>query len=253
MTQQESSWLEGVISISAALQANNRDVFAIYINRVQKRRHDRRLAALRKTAVAQNIPVEMVDQAFIEARVSGKSHGGVIAEVGSRNFQTLASLIEGKPAPFVVMLDGIEDPFNFGQAVRALYAAGVDGLVIRPRNWLSAANVVTRASAGATEWMPTAVAETVTEAAVFYRQHGLKIACTSRQNAVSIYDEDLSVPLFLLLGGEKRGITRSFLREADLRLEIPYGRDQFNQSLGTAASTAILSFEITRQRLPKQS
>jgi 23S rRNA (guanosine2251-2'-O)-methyltransferase len=136
--------------------------------------------------------------------------------------------------------------------VRTLYAAGVNGLVLRPRNWLSAAAVVTRASAGATEWMPTAVAETAEEAAAFYRQAGLAVACTSQQtDSISIYKADLTTPLFLLLGGEKRGITRSFLAQADLKLEIPYGREQFQQSLGTVAAAAILSFEIRRQRLQK--
>lgn len=246
------TWLEGFLSIEAALQAENREIRAIYIKHDPKRRHERRLAWLQKTAVARNILVERVSADFIEARVSGSSHGGMIAEVGPRQFLPLAAFLEEKAAPLIVMLDGIEDPFNFGQAVRTLYAAGVDGLVLRPRNWLSAAAVVTRASAGATEWMPTAVAETAEAAAAFYRQAGLTVACTSQQaDALSIYEADLSAPLFLLLGGEKRGITRSFLAQADLKLEIPYGREQFSHSLGTVAAAAVLSFEIRRQRFQK--
>ena len=73
------------------------------------------------------------------------------------------------------------------------------------------------------------------------------VACTAVDNSQSIYEADLDIPLFLLIGGEKRGITRSFLEQADLRLQIPYGR-QFNRSLGAAASAAILGFEIMRQR-----
>ena len=119
----------------------------------------------------------------------------------------------------------MEDPFNFGASVRALYAAGADGLVLRPRNWLSAAGTVARASAGASELIPTALAETATEAAAFFRAQGLAVACaTEERGSVSIYDADLTVPLFLLLGGEKRGVTRSFLDQADLKLRIPYGR-----------------------------
>jgi 23S rRNA (guanosine2251-2'-O)-methyltransferase len=145
------------------------------------------------------------------------------------------------------MLDGIEDPFNFGQAIRALYAAGADGLVVRPRNWLSAAGIVARASAGTAELMPTAVAETSLDAATFFRQHGLTIACTSDKGATSLYDADLTGPLFLLIGGERRGITRSFLDQADLKVQIPYGRS-FSFSLGAAAATAVISFEAARQR-----
>ncbi len=249
MTDENTTWLEGNISVAAALAAGKRDIHHIYIRQQRKRRSGRRLKRLWQTAVNANIPIEYVNDDFIADRVSGNTHGGVIAEVGPRQVDSLASLLAGGARPFIVMLDGIEDPFNFGQAVRALYAAGADGLVLRPRNWLSAAGIVTRASAGATEWMPTAVAETAEEAARFFREQGLTIACTSRERAISIYEAPLAKPLFLLLGGEKRGITRSFLDQADLRFEIPYGREQFSQSLGAAAAAAIIGFEVMRQHL----
>jgi len=146
------------------------------------------------------------------------------------------------------MIDGVEDPFNFGASVRALYAAGADGLVLRPRNWLSAAGTVARASAGASELISTALAETAAEAAAFFRAQGLLVACaTEERGSVSLYEADLTAPLFLLLGGEKRGITRSFLDQADLKLRIPYGRPM-PHSLGTASATAVIAFEIMRQR-----
>ena len=154
----------------------------------------------------------------------------------------------GVERPFIVMLDGIEDPFNFGQALRSLYAAGAAGVVVRPRNWFSAAGIVARASAGVSEQMPIAIAETAEYAADTYRQLGLRIAATSNQNAVSLYEADLIEPLFLLLGGEKRGITRSFLAQADLVLQIPYQQPNFQQSLGVVASAAIVAFEVMRQR-----
>ncbi|MCP4359881.1 MAG: RNA methyltransferase [Chloroflexi bacterium] len=242
------AWLEGLLSIEAAVAAQNRDIEGIFIRRTQKRKYDRRLARLQQTAVKASIAVDWVDDAFIEARVSGQSHGGVIAAVGPRYFVGLDDLVRGTVRPFIVMLDGVEDPFNFGQAVRALYAAGVTGIVLRPRNWLSAAGTVARASAGATELMPFAVADTAVEAADHLRQRELTIACTSRQKAISIYDADLTGPLFMLLGGEKRGITRSFMDQADIRLQIPYQRSQFSPSLGVTASAAILGFEVMRQR-----
>lgn len=248
LAEEQTTWLEGIISVTAALQAGNRPVEHIYLYRAPKRRHERALARLVQAAQAAQVPVSEVDEPFITARAGGSSHGGVLAAVGPRRLVPLADLAPGKPRPFLVMLDGIEDPFNFGQAVRTLYAAGVDGLVLRPRNWLSAAGIVTRASAGATELMPTAVAETAEAAASFFRERGLAIACTSHRQALSLYEADLTGPLFLLLGGEKRGITRSFWQQADLRLAIPYGRETFSQSLGAAAAAAILGFEVMRQR-----
>ena len=240
----ELAVLEGFVSVRAALKARSRPIHAIMVRRDK---WDRGIAWLEHAARDAGIPVERAEAAAIDAIAQGTTHGGVIARVGMRQFVPLGDLGADAGVPFVAMLDGVEDPFNFGQAVRALYAAGAHGLVVRPRNWLSAAGTVARASAGASEWMPTAVAETALDAAAHFRARGLTIACTAQQGAVSIYEADLSGPLFLVIGGERRGITRSFLDQADLLLEIPYGQ-AFDQSLGTTVATAVLAFEIMRQR-----
>ncbi len=112
---------------------------------------------------------------------------------------------------------------------------------------MTAGGIVARASAGASERLPTAVAESAEQAAQIFRARGLRIALAAEQRSISLYEADLSRPLFLLIGGEKRGITRSFADHADLRLRIPYGRP-FAQSLGTAAAAAVFAFEIMRQR-----
>jgi 23S rRNA (guanosine2251-2'-O)-methyltransferase len=240
----EQAFLEGVISIEAAIRARSRP-----IHRIQMRtgEHNREAARLMRLAQAERIPIERVSDDEIEQHAGGKTHGGVIAFVGERRFVALDDLIAGQPDPLIVMLDGVEDPFNFGQAVRAFYAAGAAGLVVRPRNWMSAAGVVARSSAGASELMPTAVAETTQDAAEFLRGRGLKIAVADKERAVSIYDAELRGGLFVVIGGEKRGITRSFADAADVRLSIPYGR-RFDQSLGTTAASAVIAFEIMRQR-----
>ena len=241
----EQAVLEGIISIEAALRAHSRPIHRILIRRGE---HDRDLGQLARLAEREQIPVERVSPDEIDAQAQGKTHGGVIALVGDRRFVPLDELIAGNAAPLIVMLDGVEDPFNFGQAVRAFYAAGADGLVVRPRNWMSAAGVVARSSAGASEWMPTAVAETTQSAADFLRGRGLKIAVADKERAVPLYQANLRGGLFVVIGGEKRGITRSFADAADIRLSIPYGR-RFDQSLGTTAASAVIAFELMRQRL----
>ncbi len=240
----EQTWLEGSIAVSAALIGRSRPIYAVYVQRNKWNRETRRV---RELATAADIPVELAEPAFIAERAAGKTHGGVLAAVGPRQMLALSDLLVGEGRPFIVMLDGVEDPFNFGQAVRSLYAAGATGLVLPPRNWLSAAGVVARSSAGASELMPTAVADSAAAAADYFRQQGLLIAGTARETAVSIYDADLTQPLFLLIGGEKRGISRSFWQKADLRLTVPYGR-AYGRSLGTTASTSALAFEVMRQR-----
>jgi 23S rRNA (guanosine2251-2'-O)-methyltransferase len=145
------------------------------------------------------------------------------------------------------MLDGIEDPFNFAQAVRALYAAGVDGLVVR-RSWETALPVVTRASAGASELLPTAVTDAADSAATACRMAGMRVAAAvSDPRAADLHAADLTGGLFLLIGGERRGVTRSFVEQADLQVRIGYGRTSA-PDLGAAAAGAIIGFEALRQR-----
>lgn len=241
---EQHALLEGAISVGAALAANSRPVEVVYL-RADKR--DRETTALVGQAKQVGARVERVTADTLDALAQGKTHGGVLARVGPRRFVPLETLGADSARPFVVMLDGVEDPYNFGQAVRAFYAAGADGLVVRPRNWMSAASVVARASAGASEWIPTAVSETAEAAADYARSRGWLVACADKDRAVSLYDADLTVPLFLLIGGEKRGVTRSFADRADVRLRIPYGR-RFRQALDTTSASAVLAFEIMRQR-----
>jgi 23S rRNA (guanosine2251-2'-O)-methyltransferase len=244
MKNDSQAVLEGFISVRAALKSGSRAINRIVI---RHNKWDRGVAWLEHAAADAGIPVERVDTDVIDALAGGSTHGGIVAEVGPRRFVELDALGRDRPAPFIALVDGVEDPFNFGQAVRALYAAGADGLVLRPRNWMSAVGVVARASAGASEWMPTAIADTALEAAAHFRARGLVVACAAQRDAISIYEADLTRPLLLVIGGEKRGITRSFVEQADLRFEIPYGQP-FDQSLGTAAATAVLAFEVMRQR-----
>jgi 23S rRNA (guanosine2251-2'-O)-methyltransferase len=236
--------LEGRMSVEAALVGCRREVRLIYIERRRGRRDTVRLERLAGEA---GVRVEHVNSELIESLASGRTHGGVIALVGERRVQTLAELVPAAGTPFVVMLDGIEDPFNFGQALRSLYAAGVDGVVVRPRDWTSAAAVVARASAGASELIALAEARSAVEAGRFLRSQGLAVACTAKRDAVSVYDADLTGPLFLVVGGEKRGMSSAIVDEADIRLWVPYGRS-LAASLPTAAAAAVIAFEVMRQR-----
>lgn len=243
--------LEGILSIQAALSSGFRDVYQVLID--ENKRFDRRLNELRRSAESAGVDVGFVPRSAIDDLASGESHGGVIAEVGDRRFCQLADLLPAKDAAFIVMLDGIEDPYNFAGAIRALYAAGAHGAVVRPRNWTQATALVGRASAGTIERLPLAVAESAAGAADFYRGRGLAIACAaSDARSMSLYRTDLTLPLFLLIGGERRGVTRSFQRAADLQLRIPYGRE-FAGALGAVSAASVIGFEVMRQRRCKST
>lgn len=236
--------LEGHVSVEAALEAGVRRVHRVWAVRPG----DRRLARLRALARERDVIIEQVEPFLVDELASGRTHGGVIALVGPRIERPVAALLaEVGEGSLVVMLDGIEDPFNFGQAVRALYAAGVDGLVVR-RSWETAVGTVTRASAGATELMPMAWTASADEAAVAGRMAGMRIACAvSEPDATELASADLTGAIFLLIGGERRGVTRSFVEQADQRLRISYGRERAPE-LGAATAAAIIGFEALRQR-----
>jgi 23S rRNA (guanosine2251-2'-O)-methyltransferase len=236
--------LEGHISVEAALEAGVRPMHRVWATRPG----DRRWGRLRALAREAGVVIEQVEAEIIDELASGRTHGGVMALVGARRDRSMAQLLgEVGEGSLVVMLDGIEDPFNFGQAVRALYAAGVDALVVR-RSWETALATVTRASGGATELMPTGATESATDAAVVARRQGLRVACAvADEDAVELHEADLTGGVFLLVGGERRGVTRSFVEQADLRIRIGYGREPA-PDLGTATASAIIGFEALRQR-----
>jgi 23S rRNA (guanosine2251-2'-O)-methyltransferase len=236
--------LEGHVSVEAALEAGQRHVHRIWA----RRPGDRRLGRLRALARERGVLIEQVEPEMIDELAGGRTHGGVIGLAGPRRTLSVQSLLaEVGEGSLVVMLDGIEDPHNFGQAVRALYAAGVDGLVIR-RSWETAVGTVTRASAGASELLPTGTTTSADEAATVSRLAGLRVACSvAERTADEVHEVDLTGGVFLLIGGERRGVTRSFVEEADVLLRIGYGREHAPE-LGAATAAAIIGFEALRQR-----
>ena len=236
--------VEGHLAAEAVLEGAARRVHRIWATRPG----NRRLGRLRALARERGTLIEQVDAAAIDELATGRTHGGVLALVGPRRARGVAELLaEVGEGSLLVMLDGVEDPFNFGQAVRALYAAGVDGLVVR-RSWETAVGTVTRASAGASELLPTAHTGSPVEAAETCRRAGYRIGCAvTEPDALELQDADLRGSLFLIIGGERRGVTRSFIEEADLRIRIGYGRARA-PALGAAAAAAIIGFEALRQR-----
>ena len=240
----QPTWISGLIAVQAAVDGGNRHIHRILI---QNDRLDSATAKLQQSARAGGIPFDRVDNSEILKYMGGDQHGGAIAEVGPRHFLTLSNLLELSASPAIFMIDGVEDPYNLGQAIRSLYAAGVTGLVLRPRDWLLNGEIVMRSSAGASELMPIATAESAEAAADFFRTQGLAILAATQSDATFMGEVDMVGAFFLAVGGEKRGLSKAFQRAADARVAIPYGRP-FDAALGTAAAAGILGYEMLRQR-----
>ena len=236
--------LEGQIAIQAALEAQNRPIYQLNI----QKNKSRKFAYLISRAKQDNITISFLEQDAINSIARGQSHGGIVAIAGERHYLPLEQLAQSVTNPFLVMLDGIEDPYNFGQAIRAIYASGAHGLVVRERNWLSAGGIVARSSAGTSERIATAKVESPLDAIQHFKQEGLQIVCTAKnREAVDLYQAKFEQSLFLVIGGEKRGIAKSILSQADMLVKIPYAR-QFAYSLGATSATAIIAYEVARQR-----
>ncbi len=243
----DSVVFEGMTSISAVLAAegsNTRRILRVLYDKGKEESRARELTFLRREGEKRGFPVCAASADEIDALATGNSHGGILAECTDRSLPALtADSLPDKG--FVVLLEGIEDPYNFGYAVRTVYAAGADALLLSPRNWMSAAGVVCRSSAGASELLPCFVAEPE-ECVRCARERGYKIVCAGIRDSVSAFDADLTKPLLLIVGGEKRGISRAVLDQADTIVRLDYGRP-FRGSLSAATAASVLAYEVLRQ------
>lgn len=249
----DSSILEGMTSISALFEAkkrgiNDRPILEIRFDREKADKKARELHFLREKCKEWQIPLTLTDAAEIDRVCVGQTHGGIIAICGAR---TVPAPSETDPLEngFFAFLDGIEDPYNFGYAVRSLYAAGCDGILLGERNWMSAAGVVARASAGASEALPVFAGDPVSVIKMF-KARGYRVVCAGIRNAVSLYEAELKKPILLVVGGEKRGISKAILSLADEVVRVDYGRP-FRGSLSAASATTVLAFEILHQNTQK--
>lgn len=175
----------------------------------------------------------------------GESHGGIIAIVSERTIPCLDMNSDIISNGFYAMIDGIEDPYNFGYALRSLYAMGCDGIILAERNWMSAAGVVARSSAGASERFKIYKSQP-TEAVEIFKKKGYTVVCADLRTEEILGECELKAPILLVVGGEKRGISKSVLSLADKLVKIDYGRE-FNASLSAASAVTMFAYEIHRQ------
>ncbi len=245
-----SSVMEGMFSIRAILRAaedgiNDRRIEKILFDREKKKSKAKELSYLKAKSAELGFAIEFVDSEAIEEIAIGSSHGGIIAVCTDRRIGGIHEL-KIRENGFYVMLEGIEDPYNFGYCLRSLYAAGVDGILVGERNWFSAAGVVCRASAGASELFEIASGDPC-EMIDAFRENGYTIiAADKTEDAVPVYDTAVARPVLLVVGGEKRGITRAVLEKCDKVVCLDYGR-RFGAALSAASAASILAFEIFRQ------
>ena len=246
-----SDIMEGMISVRAVIRGaesgvNDRKIEKIIYDEARGKTRAKELSYLRARGYKYGFPVLPVAAEEIEALALGTSHGGILAVCSPRSFP--AASAENLPEKgFYVMLEGIEDPYNFGYCLRSLYAAGVTGIILENHNWTGVSGIVARASAGASEMFDMRISENFAETAKAFRAAGYKFAVADKsEKSRSIYDCALKFPLLLAVGGERRGNTKAALEVADEIIELDYGRD-FPAALSAASAASVIAFEIFRQ------
>jgi len=240
--------LEGIISVCAAIKCGNRTVDRVWINK--KKKHDKRThSKLLKLAQRHNVLVEYMPYEEIEKHLHGKTSGGIIAFASERHFMTVDEMYSITQPSKWVALEGFEDPYSYGNAVRTLYAAGFNGLLTVRQSWNKADTLLLKASAGAAEILPTALIDDYDKIVAYVKHKGFKVICAEQsQMSVSLYDLQITPPYLIVIGGEKRGIAKPFVNAADFHITIPYGRD-VSYALSGASAAAVIAFEVFRQEL----
>lgn len=241
--------IEGMTSISSLINAkksgiNDRKIISVYVSKTAVMKKIREIAFLKHKSEEFQFPIITVSDPEMANIASGNTHGGIVAFCSERTLRKVAADNISQNG-FYVLIDGIEDPYNFGYTVRSLYAAGADGIILPERNWMSASGTVIKASAGTTEMIDIFAGDTI-EAINILKKMNYTVISAGIRDSVSLYNIELKKPLLLIIGGEKRGISRSLLELSDATVRIDYGRN-FMGSLTTASSAAIIAFEILRQ------
>ena len=201
-----------------------------------------------REARARGIVVQTVDRRRLDAMARGLVHQGVAAVVPAVAPVTVDELLErikdrGEP-PFLMVLDGVEDPHNLGAVIRTAEAAGAHGIIVPKRRAAGLSPVVIRASAGATAHLPVAQAGNLVAALERLKAQGVWVVGADPAGAERYDTAALTPPIALVVGGENRGLHRLVRERCDRVVRIPlHGRVA---SLNVSVAAALLLYEVTR-------
>ncbi len=236
-----TTYLEGIVSIESAIKSKKREIYKVYCDAEKKQKRDRKALRFISFLKENGIVYEMCDRQFIDSLAQGSTHGGFIADVSDRSYTDLSSLVKSLDScQYLVFLDGVEDPFNFGYSIRNLYAFGCKGFIIPQRNWMSQSAVVAKASAGTSESCEIAIAPDDDRVLEILKETGTDIVCSALSSvSIPLYRFKPQKPFVLFIGGEKRGISQCFMENASSVVHIPYSNENAKYSLPTASCAAI--------------
>ena len=179
-------------------------------------------------------------------------HQGVIAIAAAYDYASvddiLAKAREKGEAPFIFLLDGIEDPHNLGAIIRTANLAGAHGVIIPRHRAVGLTATVARTSAGALNFTPVAKVTNLGAAMDELKKEGLWFVCADMKGEV-MYRQNLTGPIGLVIGNEGEGVSRLVREKCDFTASIPMKGDI--DSLNASVAAGVLAYEIVRQRMGK--
>ena len=176
-------------------------------------------------------------------------HQGVIAMAASYEYATVEDILEKArekgEAPFIFVLDNIEDPHNLGAMIRTANLAGAHGVIIPKRRAVGLTPTVARTSAGAINYTPVAKVTNLKQTMEQLKKEGMWFVCAD-MDGQTMYDLNLTGPIGLVIGNEGAGVSRLVKEKCDFTASIPMKGDI--DSLNASVAAGVLAFEIARQR-----
>jgi 23S rRNA (guanosine2251-2'-O)-methyltransferase len=244
-----NDWIGGRRPVAEALAAG-REAHRLLVS--ASARPAPELRAITDTARRLHLPIDRVPSDQL-TRIGGfDGHQGVLLEVGERRWADLDEILAHARSaghdPFVLVLEHLQDPQNFGTLLRSAEAAGVDGVVFPERGAAPLSAAAVKASAGASEHLLIARLPSIGEAIHELKARGLRLVAAEQDAPASAWDSDLSGPVAVVVGSEGSGLSGATKRRCDLLVSFPMaGRVA---SLNAATAGALLLFEVVRQRQP---
>ncbi len=198
------------------------------------------------------VKVQFVDKFVLDKESVTKRHQGVVAKVSDFEYcepeDILRAAAEKGKAPFLVLLDGVEDPHNLGSILRVCECAGVDGVILPKNRAVPVNETVIRCAAGATEYVKVARVTNLNQTIEFLQQQGVWVYCAD-MDGEDIYETDLTGSLALVIGGEGFGVKSLTRKKCDKAIALPIC-GKIN-SLNASVACGIAVYEALRQRRNK--
>ena len=230
------------------LLESGKDINKIFITKGEKHGSINKIISMAKERKV--ILVEK-DKRQMEQMAQNENYQGVIAIVPPFEYCEIEDILdkakEMNEDPFVLILDGIEDPHNLGSIIRTAETAGVHGIIIPKRRAVAVNSTVNKVSAGAVQYMKIARVTNITDSIEKLKEKGLWICGTDISTDTYYYNQDLTGPLGIVIGNEGTGMSDRVKKSCDFLVKIPMKGKV--TSLNASVSTGIVIYEAIKQRM----